>query len=142
MMASRKRQTISVDAIVYRALDKRTIYPVESTVYIRNERSYEAEACIVLGVFLAMTSTRQFAIHYLVAPPLALAGPTRAINTRVVNSAFVYGSFTDIMDDSRGKRFDAQLPPSSNSIEFDIREAVMQHRREYLDAKGFAKVLP
>lgn len=113
---------IPVDAVVAQALEKRPVHAVGSTVWVRRSDNGTVEPNHVLGVFMVMTNTVAFHMHYLVASPYDKA--RGVISRRIVPWHHVHPSYDEAV------RAGTHRPPVDDPLDIDILVAVQQHRKQ------------
>lgn len=110
-----------LDAIVFKALDKRVSHSVGAQVWVREPVTRVIKQYEVIAVVMLMTNVVQFHLHYVIAPPKDV--PTmRGTGRRVVAWHHVYQSFEDA---AKAGEF---YPPDDDPIDLDINTAVQYHR--------------
>jgi hypothetical protein len=120
-MPTRHIDPIPLDAVLFKALEKRPAFPVGTQVWIRRRDNGVIEHKEVIGVVMLLTAVTQFHLHYLVAPPKTL--PSSKFPGRdVVPWHHAYQSYDDAV---RAGDF---RPPVDDPIDFDINTAVQYHR--------------
>lgn len=110
-----------LDAILFKALDKRVTHTVGALVWVREPVTRVIKQYEVIAVCMLMTNVVQFHLHYCIAPPKTQ--PTlRGAGRRLVAWHHVYQSFEDAA--SAGEFF----PPDEDPVDADINTAVQYHR--------------